>query len=401
MYKHGSNLEKGCLLQLRNLINRRNVAADITGRFNATVDFFELAVECHITAAAMNYFGMESPGGVPMKNKVPSNIPTKDRSKVFKRVVSNIVDRYVIIHEVSEHHPLQLSTASNPHQARIQTEHSYASPCEAHVNRIIAEHSYVNDGPPSTKKRRVLPRSMVNDQPSILSRETAPDGIFEYACAVLNDGLIFLEFRDAIHEGDGERIIRCWKVMLLYFFHGKRTKYTLEAIHLQAAINACVSPCLREELMWCRVLNTRGGLGNNLPTDLFMEHLNRTLKEYLRGLGPNSSEKSMMQMSKSLRGLMDFTKHFDDISQISPDSISHTKYCNEKDKQMILKELTTESKVFDYIPGRLHKSFKSIKAHISKHLDTHDLINTIKRHQQSIADHMDLKSVLSQERTQN
>ena len=81
--------------------------------------------------------------------------------------------------------------------------------------------------------------------------------------------------------------------------------------------------------MWCRVLNTRGGLENNLPTALFMEHLHRTLKEYLRGLGPNSSEKSMMQMSKSLRGLIHFTKHFDDISQISPNSISHTKYCRQ------------------------------------------------------------------------
>ena len=233
------------------------------------------------------------------------------------------------------------------------------------------------------------------------SRETAPDGVFEYACAVLNDGLNFLEFRDAIHEGDGERIIRCWKVMLLYFFHGKRTKYTLEAIHLQAAVSACVSPCLREELIWCRVVNTCGGLGNNLPTDLYMEHLNRTLKDYLGGLGPNASEKNMVQMSKSLRGLMDVTKYFDDISEISPESISHTKYSNNKDAQLILKELTTESKVFDYIPGRFHKSFKSIKSHISKHLDTHDLINTIKRHQQSIADHMDLKSILSLERTQN
>jgi len=37
-------------------------------------------------------------------------------------------------------------------------------------------------------------------------RQTATDGIFEYGCAVLNDGLAFLEFRDAIHEGDGERI---------------------------------------------------------------------------------------------------------------------------------------------------------------------------------------------------
>ena len=140
----------------------------------------------------------------------------------------------MIIYEVSEHHPLELSTASNLHQARIQTEHSYVSPCEAHVNRIITEHSYVKDGPRSTKKRHVLPRSMLNDQPSILSRETAPDGIFEYAC----DGLIFVSSEMPFINVTVREIIQCWKVMLLYFFHGKRTKYTLEAIHLQTAINA-------------------------------------------------------------------------------------------------------------------------------------------------------------------
>ena len=107
----------------------------------------------------------------------------------------------------------------------------------------------------------------------------------------------------------------------------------------------------------------------------------------------------MVQVSKSLHSLIDSTKYFDDITEISPDFLSHTKHCNSKDVEMILKELATGSRVFDYIPGCFHESFKSLKAHISKHLDTHDLINTIKRNQQSIADHMDL--ILSQERRQN
>ena len=39
LYKGGSNLDGGTLIQLRNLINR-NVATDISGRFNKAVDFF-------------------------------------------------------------------------------------------------------------------------------------------------------------------------------------------------------------------------------------------------------------------------------------------------------------------------------------------------------------------------
>ena len=59
-YKGGSNLDGSTLIQLRNLINRRNVATDISGWFNEAVDFFELVVLRHITAAAMHYFGMNA-----------------------------------------------------------------------------------------------------------------------------------------------------------------------------------------------------------------------------------------------------------------------------------------------------------------------------------------------------
>lgn len=41
-----------------------------------------------------------------------------------------------------------------------------------------------------------------------------PNKVFDYASAVLNDGLLLLEFRDAIHEGDGPRIARCWKFLI-------------------------------------------------------------------------------------------------------------------------------------------------------------------------------------------
>ena len=49
----------GTLVQLRNLINRRNVANDVSGRFNASIDFFELVTKCHIVAAAMDFFWYE------------------------------------------------------------------------------------------------------------------------------------------------------------------------------------------------------------------------------------------------------------------------------------------------------------------------------------------------------
>ena len=40
LYNGGSDLDGGTLIQLRNLINRHNVAADISGRFNEATMIF-------------------------------------------------------------------------------------------------------------------------------------------------------------------------------------------------------------------------------------------------------------------------------------------------------------------------------------------------------------------------
>ena len=37
------------------------------------------------------------------------------------------------------------------------------------------------------------------------------DGVHAYACEVLTLSLLCAEFEDAIKEGDGPRVIRCWR----------------------------------------------------------------------------------------------------------------------------------------------------------------------------------------------
>ena len=36
--------------------------------------------------------------------------------------------------------------------------------------------------------------------------EISLDKVLDYACTVLSDGLLLLEFRDATHEGNGEQL---------------------------------------------------------------------------------------------------------------------------------------------------------------------------------------------------
>jgi len=52
----------------------------------------------------------------------------------------------------------------NPHEARIQSEYSYASSHLPHLTRIQIEHDYTCTDPPQKKKRRILPQSVIENQ---------------------------------------------------------------------------------------------------------------------------------------------------------------------------------------------------------------------------------------------
>ena len=95
-------------------------------------------------------------------------------------------------------HQTALSNMVNPHAVRIASEHNYA---QCHQNRIATEHCYYKQ-----QQKRCLPQWMwCSADKVVISHEVqkaSPDGVFNYASAVLNDGLLLLELRDAIHEGD-------------------------------------------------------------------------------------------------------------------------------------------------------------------------------------------------------
>lgn len=50
------------------------------------------------------------------------------------------------------------------------------------------------------------------------------------------------------------------------------------------------------QLKWSRCINTKGFRGHNVSCDLYLEHLNRTLKEMIRGLHSNISQEYQIML---------------------------------------------------------------------------------------------------------
>ena len=120
---------------------------------NACEDFFNLTVIGHIIACAMETLGMASVDAMPTSNVIqyPDEVWQKDNSErkaILLEVASQIVDQNV-----------DLSCTFADSQSREPT--------------------------------------------------SAPaDGVYAYACETLTLGLVLLEFKDVIREGDGDRVLK-------------------------------------------------------------------------------------------------------------------------------------------------------------------------------------------------
>ena len=108
---------------------------------------------------------------------------------------------------------------------------------------------------------------------------------------MLEYGLLYLNFCDAISEGDGMCIIQCWKFFLMFLKVGgpSSRKYSLEALYLLSQIYAILPPRDAHRLVWNRFVKAKYGMGGNIPLDLALELYNRVIKEVVKKMGANAS----------------------------------------------------------------------------------------------------------------
>ena len=129
------------------------------------------------------------------------------------------------------------------------------------------------------------------------------DGVHSYAVEVLSLGLLWHGFHDAIKEADGDRILRYWKFLLVIFKSTRNRNYAKEAVHrLHHYYYYYIhSDRQKKQLIWSRCINTQGRQGANIACDLHMEHLNRRLKNVLRGMSSNITPARVQRAGQSIQ----------------------------------------------------------------------------------------------------
>ena len=361
----------------RNLINRRNVREDPHTAYRADRDFMVLEVTARVVAAAFVVLGLESKQDKPKHFTIPENLSSQSRFhqlQFLHNAAAKIVDE-VVIDETMMNGSLEKLISVQERQEilkQLELNEDGRFPCRFPG----CQASFKYNG--KSRRRHELghnPPVVVSEDISDATTESTPlppkeaDDMFNYNAALLSEGLFFLNFLDAVSEGDGMRIIRQYKYLMLLCKADDphSVKYALESLY-QLILTNGLSEKEAEIFVWNRTVNNHGGRGNNIPHDLEVEHSNNFNKQAYGNLGVNLTEKAVTRICQAEKPVKAVIGKVDKILQRSIRSGKHVQHFPVVDLDELVKKLV-ENGVFSYKEGRSYRHFKGFERDVLANLD--------------------------------
>ena len=318
--------------------------------------------------AAVNALGLEHKNSIPTYLSLPKDISSLSKLKrleLLHEAAGIVVDKLVFrgdglsgmindiltTHEREEILNRQELTDDGRFPCRFQG-------CPFKLDgRSRRKHELTHNPPPVLQELNNLPFTSEKPNKENTRNTENTDDMFNYNCGILADGL-FLNFLDATSEGDGLRLMRQYKLLLLYCkADGQHsTKYALESLYQFFLIFALLSPKDAERFIWNRTVNNGGGKGKNIPLDLDQEHSNNYLKQAIKNLGPNLNEHSVSRICHAEKGIRNLVQTLDRNLQQHSDSGKHSSVSLDRDLSELVNRLVS-NKALEEEPACKYKHF--------------------------------------------
>ncbi len=211
LYSTGSPVDKCTLYSDRNLINRRNVGADVESHVNTCRRFFSLEVKAPIIAACTKELGIEEYDDTPEVLKVSGDKScwTDHQKREFVRKLSlTVCDTHVL--DQKKHKKFITAWQKADHRERNQRSDMTANgryKCRyPGCKSIFASNRQCHR---SHEAKHDPPVNVPEDNPSVdmvFEDETErADDMYNYQKSLMEIGMLIMNIQDAIQEGDGGR----------------------------------------------------------------------------------------------------------------------------------------------------------------------------------------------------
>ena len=235
-------------------------------------DFMILEVKARILAGAFHVLGLKSKEEESLHYPSPEDLPNWNKLQslqFLQKAAGMIVDEAMMNGSLQE---LVSHEERREIQRHLDVNEDGRFPCRfpacntsfKYDGKSRKRHELSNDPQVIIEEVRTTTSSTTTDQASKSS-----DDVFSYNAALLSEGLFFMNFLDAVLEGDGQHIMRQYKYLMLLCKADDphSTKYALESLYQLLLVNG-LSQKESEIFVWNRTVNNHGGLGNNVPHDL-------------------------------------------------------------------------------------------------------------------------------------
>ena len=122
--------------------------------------------------------------------------------------------------------------------------------------------------------------------------------------------MLLADFKDAVATGNGEYLSVIRKQLLLHFFSTPGfNEFAIEMFLNILQYQVLLSEMEAYNCKWAATVNWKGGAGNNIEIDLFLENRNCEMKKLITAMGANKTEKEIGRASKASGGVAKILKH--------------------------------------------------------------------------------------------
>lgn len=339
-----------------------------------------LEVEARVVAAALVTLDLPLLSGTPNESTLPQNL--KDADRITKRAFLQKLSQTVVERFIQNRDRDNL-LRKKEYEDWLIVNNPTTPDGRFKCREITCSKAFLHDG-----KRRIEHEKTHGFHKHVIPGPTddGNDEMYNYQMSFLDYGMLVYNFFDGVKEGDGARVIRCWKFQLLYLKNdGVRSKkYALEALYLQCQFNAMLSQKDARDLIWNRFHKAKFGCGGHIPLDLALEHFNNFLKTILRHLGPNATNrKAVNRYCNALTCNKILLNNFDKAMKVIRRSGKHSCKSAEGDLQKVVSQLLKEN-AMSSTNRRSYKVCKEMSACMLENLDMHAMYSWINDHKQNI-----------------
>ncbi|KAJ7373248.1 hypothetical protein OS493_012837 [Desmophyllum pertusum] len=184
--------------------------------------------------------------------------------------------------------------------------------------------------------------------------------------------LILIDFKDAVKEGNGERLATLHKQLLPHFKSAPGfNAYSIEMLINIIQNEVFLSEAEAHQCIWAATVNWKGGIRKNIEIDLLQENRNRDLKKRSRAWVQIKRTRPLIAQA--------------DLSGVrkANNNSSHTHSSSSLDEGKILADLC-EVKPFDFQPNGRFDSFPDIMADPLVSLDQEEFNKWFARHKRNL-----------------